>query len=63
VHARCYCGDLEDIYVCGRIILMVDQELGWDGLKWTERAQYRDTWRKLVHAVMNILVPKTRGIS
>jgi hypothetical protein len=61
VHARFYCGDLEDIYVYGRIVLMVDQDLGWDGLDWIEQAQYRDTWRTLVHALMNFRIPKPRG--
>jgi len=42
---------------------MVDQELGWDGLDWNEQAQYRDTWRTLVHALMKFRVPKTRGNS
>jgi hypothetical protein len=37
---------------------MVDQELGRDGLDWIEQAQYRDMWRTLVHALMNLRVPK-----
>jgi hypothetical protein len=33
------------------------RELGWDGMDWINLAQYRDQWRALVNAVMNLRVP------
>ena len=39
------------------------QELGGGCGYWMELAQDRDRWRALVNTVMNILVPKMRGIS
>jgi hypothetical protein len=44
-------------------IKMELQELGLGGMDWTEMFQYRDRWRTLVNAVMNLRVPKIRGIS
>jgi hypothetical protein len=32
-------------------------EIGWDGMDWIDRAQYRDQWRALVNTVMNLWVP------
>jgi hypothetical protein len=29
-------------------------EIGWSGLDWIGMAQYRDKWRVLVNAVMNL---------
>ena len=39
------------------------QEVGGGCGEWTELAQDRDRWRALVSTVMNIRVPKMRGIS
>jgi len=33
------------------------QEMGCVGIDWIDVAQYRDRWRALVNAVMNIRVP------
>ena len=47
----------------GGIILMDLQEVGGDCGDWMELAQHRDRWRALVSTVMNLRVPKMRGIS
>ena len=39
------------------------QEVGGVCGDWMELAQYRDRWRALVSTVMNLRVPKMRGIS
>ena len=39
------------------------QEVGGGCEDWMELAQDRDRWRALVSTVMNLGVPKTRGIS
>jgi hypothetical protein len=31
-------------------------EIGWGGVDWIGLAQYRDKWRALVNAVMNLRV-------
>jgi len=48
----------------GRIILRwIFQEVGGGCEDWIELAQDRDRWRALVSTVMNLRVPKMRGIS
>jgi len=37
------------------------QEVGWEGIDWTDPAQDRDRWRALVNAVMNLQVPQNSG--
>ena len=44
-------------------IKMALQEVGEDCGDWMEMAQDRDRWRALVSTVMNLRVPKMRGIS
>ena len=39
------------------------QEVEWGCEEWMELAQDRDRWRALVSTVMNLGVPKMRGIS
>jgi len=39
------------------------QEVGGDCEDWIELAQDRGRWRALVSTVMNLRVPKMRGIS
>ena len=39
------------------------QEMGGGCGDWMELAQDRDRWREFVSTVMNLLVPKMRGIS
>ena len=47
----------------GDNIKMDLQEVGGDCGDWMELAQDRDRWRALVSTVMNLRVPKMRGIS
>jgi hypothetical protein len=33
------------------------REIGWDGMDWIDLAQFRDQWKDLVNAVINLRVP------
>jgi hypothetical protein len=48
---------LEDSGVDGRIILKWMFEKGVGGMGWIDLAHYRNTWRTLVNAVMNLQIP------
>ena len=49
---------LEDPGVDGRIILRwIFRKWDAGGMEWIELAKYRDRWRALVSAVMNLRVP------
>jgi hypothetical protein len=50
-------GHLKDPGVDGRIILKWILEKGDGGMDWIDLAQYRDRWRAVVSAVMNLRVP------
>ena len=47
---------LEDQVVDGKIILRWIFRK-WRSMNWIELAHYRDSWRVLVNAVMNLRVP------
>ena len=56
-------GNWGDTGVDGRIILRLDvPEVGQGSGDWMELAQDRDRWWALVNTVMNLRVPKMRGI-
>ena len=58
-----YNGMLRDLRYCRRLPEMDLQEVGGGCEDWMELAQNRDRWRALVSTVMNLGVPKMRGIS
>ena len=47
----------------GIILRWIFKEVGGGCEDWMELAQDRDRWRALVSTVMNLRVPKMRGIS
>ena len=57
-------GDRGDPDIDGRIILRwIFRKWGGGCGDWMELAQDRDRWRALVSTVMNLWIPKLRGIS
>ena len=54
-------GDL-DIFSFVRVSRLNCQEVGGACGDWMELAEDRDRWRALVSTVMNLRVPKMRGI-
>jgi hypothetical protein len=48
---------LENTDIDGRIILKWILEKWVGGMDWIDLAQYRDEWRAVVKAVMNLQVP------
>jgi hypothetical protein len=37
------------------------QEVAWKNIDWIDMAQYKDKWRAIVNAVMNIRLPQNAG--
>jgi hypothetical protein len=37
------------------------REVGWGGMDWIDLAPYKDRWRALVNAVMNLRVASNAG--
>ena len=52
---------LEESGVDGRKILRLILRKCNGGVEWIDLAQYRDGWRALVNAVMNVLFPSNEG--
>jgi hypothetical protein len=52
---------LENPGVDGRIIIKWISKKQNGGMNWNNMAQYRDRWRALVNAVMNLRVPQNAG--
>jgi hypothetical protein len=45
------------LYVYSRDdIKMAAREVGWGGMDWIDLTHYRDQWRALVNAVMNLRI-------
>jgi len=51
----------EDPGLDGQIIFMDLQEVGCEGMDWTDLAEDRDRWPTLVNSVMNLWVPYNSG--
>jgi len=67
LYCTLFCEDPENfitaVYLLTVVIKMDLQEVGGGCGDWMELAQDRDRWRALVSTVMNLRIPKMRGIS
>jgi hypothetical protein len=43
-------------------IVLECKEMCWEGVDWIHLIQNRDQWQALVNTIMNLWIPKRRGI-